>query len=198
MTIFHAKLGLFLVLLFSVLQLANAQDNKHQVAVRLLAPNLLYPLPDQPTNEKAIDNFGIGLEFEYQRRLTPNILVGLPMYFSSTQGVKSLDFNLDGTYSAELERLTMFGTNVLLIFEPIAGRSFFDPQIFTGIGFFSNFKDSTTPELPLGVNLNLNLGNNVYLSPSVSYRIALKNDFDTRIRDNLRIGIGIHFQPFIN
>ncbi|MEL6142620.1 MAG: OmpA family protein, partial [Bacteroidota bacterium] len=58
-----------------------------------------------------------------------------------------------------------------------------------GIGAYTEIFDDFVPVLPLGVNLNFNLGSDIYLSPNASYRLALS---DTDVRDNLQLGLGLH------
>ncbi len=189
------RLGLLLTLFIWVVSAATAQDNRHQVAIRYIAPNLIFPLSNVPANLEAEMFFGDGLEFEYQRRFSPNFLLGFPLHLSSTQGIKDelVNTSLPINRQTDLRRVTMLGADALLVFEPIARRSFFDPQLFGGFGVFTDLNGTNIMELPVGLNLNFNLGNSVYLSPSVSYRMALNNEIG-EVRDNLRLGLGLHFQ----
>lgn len=193
-TSFH-RLGIFFAFFLTFLVAANAQDNRHQVAVRYIAPNLLHPLATLPSNLQAGEYFGAGLEFEYQRRFAPNFLLGFPLHLSAAQGIRdeTVDLNRPINLQTELRSITMLGADALLVFEPIARRSFFDPQLFGGFGAFTDLDGTNIMELPVGLNLNLNLGNSVYLSPSISYRMALNNTVG-EVRDNLRLGLGIHVQ----
>ena len=181
----------FLLIATGTLSAQDQGDDKHSVALRYLMPNYLLPLGDLPETVDGSDNFGDGLELEYQRRLTPNLLLGLPIRISSAESLREGLTELTGP--ADLDQLALFGGGAQLVFEPIARRSVFDPQLFAGIGIMTMNFDQTTAEVPLGINLNLRLAQNTYLNPQASYRIALDDDAG-EIRDNFQLGFGIHLQ----
>ncbi len=197
----NQKLALFPVIVClllgcsGVLSGQDVDNNKHQIAVRFIAPNYLLPVENLPDEFNDSEYFGAGLQFEYQRRLTPNLLLGVPIHVSYAEAVDE-DFLTNGlAFNANngLEPLVSVGGDLLIVLEPIARRSVFDPQIFGGIGYFSESFDNSIINVPVGVNLNIRLSDNFYLSPSLSYRIAL-NDFDEAIRKNIQPGIGLHIQ----
>ncbi|PHI21867.1 hypothetical protein CEQ90_00850 [Lewinellaceae bacterium SD302] len=186
------KAGLvLLVLLFST---ATLSAQKNQVALRYIAPNYILGLGKVPTPLEGAETFGSGLEFEYQRRIAPNFLLGVPIRLSTGEALVNMeDASKDPVNPfTDVEELSVIGGNLLFIFEPIARSSVFDPQIFTGFGAFNDFDGNTTAELPIGVNLNLRLGNGFYLSPQASWRFAFGPDQD--IRRNVQLGIGAHLQ----
>lgn len=190
----HKKYQLLLTVLCCFVLGTALSAQKHQFGARYLAPNYILGLNDAPSPLEAKDNWGGGLEFEYQRRIAPNFLLSLPLRISSAKALK--DVAKAGAASVnedfDLERVAAIGADVQLAFEPIAHASFFDPQLFAGIGLFYDFDGNTIPEVPLGVNLNMNLGKNTYLSPQLSYRLALGDFAD--IRRNIQAGLGLHFQ----
>ena len=187
-TITRFGLALLLSLVFATFVTAQVDDGvKHQIAVRFIAPNFIAPLSTIPSPLESRESFGAGLEFEYQRRFAPNLLLGFPLRISHADAlVNENGVNLPTVDDVrDVRGLSSIGANVQLVFEPIARRSVIDPQIFAGIGAFTEDFSSFTPELPVGVNLNINLGDNVYISPQASYRLALA---DTEIRDNFQLG----------
>lgn len=189
----------FLALLFSTQftsVTAQVNDNdKHQFGVRFIAPNYASPLENIPSNFLGKENFGSGLQMEYQRRLAGNFLLGVPLSISSADAITNQEVDLTSpiSLSRDIKSISAIGIDLLAVFEPIARRSFFDPQIFGGIGAITQSFEETSIVVPVGINLNFNLGESVYFSPQVSYRLALDND-DIAIRDNLQLGAGLHFQ----
>lgn len=186
---------LLLVSSFTALTAQVDDNDKHQVAVRFIAPNYASLLETKPENFLGKDNFGAGLQLEYQRRLSPNFLLGFPLSISSGEAI--LDETVDLTnrinLNSDTKGITAYGLDILGVFEPIARRSFFDPQLFAGVGLFTENFDETTIELPIGLNLNFQLGGSIYLSPQIAYRLALDQD-NGDVRDNLQLGAGLHLQ----
>lgn len=172
----------------------GVQAQKHQFGVRYTAPNYILGLGDVPDPLDAMESWGGGLEFEYQRRLTPNLLLGIPIRLTNAEAITDpANADLNPVRPAvDVADVAALGADLQLVFEPIAKASFFDPQLFAGIGVFNDFNGNTIPEVPLGVNLNFNLGKGVYLSPQLSYRLALGDYSD--VRTNVQAGIGAHFQ----
>lgn len=184
-------LGLFLLLTLALT--AQTEDgNKHNFAVRYVMPNYILPLSNVPSNLDGSESFGSGVELEYQRRFNNNFLLGVPIRLSTATAIRRNNVDLSmPVLDRDIGELGAVGADLLLLFEPIAKQSFFDPQLFAGIGVFSeNFK-ATTVEVPLGVNLNVRLGESFYLSPQASYRLALDEDAGD-IRKNIQLGIGMH------
>lgn len=187
------------LLLVGVTNPLHAQEDgnsKHQIAVRYIAPNFISLLDNRPSNVLGSESFGAGLEFEYQYRFAPNFLLGVPISISSSEAILDNTVTLDGSpinLNRDLTSIAATSIAALLVFEPIAKPSFFDPQIYGGFGVFSDDWTDNTMELPVGVNLNFRLGGSAYVSPSISYRLGLDAD-DEGIRDNLRLGVGLHFQ----
>lgn len=171
---------------------ADDQD-RDQFSVRYLLPNYITPLSTIPPNLQGSASFGGGLEFEYQRRINPNFLLGIPFRITTADAIRNSNVNLSQPVfgQRDVTRVNAFGANLQLLFEPIARRSFFDPQLFAGIGLFTESFLKTTVEVPLGVNLNLRLDDGVYFTPQISYRLALDKDAGD-IRNNLQLGAGFH------
>lgn len=183
-----------LLFIFAGTSFSQVDDgDKHQIAVRFIAPNYISPLENIPAPLEGGEYFGAGLAFEYQRRFAPNFLLGFPLRISHADKLDNESLAMATTVdeTRDLSGLGVIGLDALLVFEPIARRSVFDPQIFVGIGTFTEDFSSFTPELPVGVNLNFRMGDNAYLSPQIAYHLALT---DTEILDNLQAGIGLHFQ----
>lgn len=186
----HGGLILTLLFVFSVNLSAQAEEqNKHNLALRYVMPNYILPLSTVPANLDGSESFGTGLEIEYQRRFNPNFLLGLPFRISTADAIKDTGANLNGQQS--VTSLGVMGVDAQLVFEPIARSSFFDPQLFAGIGLFTENFRQTTVEVPLGINLNFRFAGGAYFSPQASYRIALDKDAG-EIRDNIQLGAGIH------
>lgn len=167
---------------------------KNQFGVRYTMPNYILGLENVPSPLEGSQSFGGGLEFDYQRRIAPNFLLSFPIRLTSADAiVDPADATLDPVNpDFDLEQVAAIGLNGQIVFEPIANTAFFDPQLFAGIGLFHDFDGNTIPEIPLGVNLNVNLGDNTYISPHLSYRLALGDFAD--VRTNIQAGIGLHFQ----
>jgi outer membrane protein OmpA-like peptidoglycan-associated protein len=174
--------------------LTSLSAQKHQVGMRYTAPNYILGLDKVPTPLEGAKSWGRGLEVEYQRRINPNFLIGIPLRLTQGDGLRSVaDFGVDPINpDIQVKPVSAFGAGLQLVIEPIAKASFFDPQFFAGFGVFNDFDGNTIPEVPLGVNLNINLGSYAYLSPHLSYRLALGDQSD--IRRNLQAGLGVHFQ----
>lgn len=180
---------------FSTLSAQVEDNDKHQVAIRFIAPNYASLLADKPANFLGKDNFGQGLQFEYQRRLNGNFLLGFPLSISSSDAIvdETVDLTNPINLQSQVKSISAYGLDLLAIFEPIARRSFFDPQLFGGVGLVTESFNETTIAIPVGLNLNFRFGDNFYLSPQISYRLAI-DDSNVGIRDNLQLGAGIHLQ----
>ena len=170
-----------------------AQDDKNNVSVRFISPNYIYPLEEIPDALSPGMFFGSGIQFEYQRRLAPNFLLGVPLYVSNAEAIdrETPGLNLPFLEERDITQFGGIGTDLRLVVEPIARASFFDPQLFGGIGIFTESFRATNLSVPLGVILNFRLMENLYLSPSLAYRISLDDDED-KIRNNIQPGLGLH------
>ena len=180
---------------FNSLAAQVGDNDKHQVSARFIAPNYISPLENIPSNFLGRDNFGSGFQFEYQHRLAGNFLIGVPFSISSAEAITNQEVDLTSpiSESRDVTTISSYGVDLLAVFEPIARRSFFDPQIFGGIGALTQGFDETSIVVPVGLNLNFNLGESVYFSPQISSRLALDTD-DIAIRDTLQLGAGLPFQ----
>lgn len=173
---------------------SGLQAQKHQFGLRYTMPNYILPLDNVPAPLEGFENWGGGLEFEYQRRIAPNLLIGLPLRFTSGPAISDVNNASAAAIRPEfdVEEIDIFGIGAQLVFEPFAPSTFFDPQLFAGIGLTYDFDGNTVPEIPLGVNLHFNLGDFAYVSPQLSYRLALGDLAD--VRTNIQAGIGVHVQ----
>ncbi|MEL6667873.1 MAG: OmpA family protein [Bacteroidota bacterium] len=176
-----------LALLICGLSTLEAQETKNEwaVGVRWIAPNYLFPLDD--IQEIRSRDFGGGLQFDIQRYLTDYLYVSLPLHISRAER-RTSQMMPDGRRSA-----AAIGAGLALGLEPIPGQSFFDPQFFAGIDAASYPGEDTKFIFSYGLNLNLRLGQSVYLSPRAEYRETLVSDGD--LFDNLQFGLGLFFRP---
>lgn len=190
-TKFRSSLILLLLLLAGT---ATLLAQKHNFGVRYTAPNYILGLGDVPSPLDGVESWGGGLEFEYQRRLSPNLLLGIPIRLTTADALRNNeDAEKDPVSEAvDITKVGAIGGGLQLVFEPIAKASFFDPQLFAGLGVFNDLNGNTVPELPVGLNLHFRLARGIYLSPQASYRLAFGDLKD--VRRNIQLGIGGHFQ----
>ncbi|MEO0628427.1 MAG: hypothetical protein AAFY91_15640, partial [Bacteroidota bacterium] len=160
-----------LALLICGLSTLEAQETKNEwaVGVRWIAPNYLFPLDD--IQDIRARDFGGGLQFDIQRYLTDYLYLSLPLHISRAER-RSSQMTPDRRQSAG-----SIGAGLALGLEPIPGQSFFDPQFFAGIdvGAFPGEGDAKFI-FSYGLNLNLRLGQSVYVSPRAEYRETLVSD----------------------
>lgn len=186
--------ALFVLATFSQLAAQVDIDDKHRVGARFILPNYATLLKDIPSNFLGKDNFGAGLAFEYQRKFAPNFSFAIPLSLSVADAIKDENVNLTApvNLSNEVRSLAEISLGGLLVFEPIARRSVFDPQLFAGIGVRTEDFLANTLEVPLGLNLNFNFGQGFTISPQIAYHLALDQDAGD-IRNKLQLGLGVLF-----
>ncbi|MEM7574877.1 MAG: OmpA family protein [Bacteroidota bacterium] len=170
-----------LLLSIGSLTAQNDTPNKWGVGIRYIAPNYFYPL--ESVDNLILDDFGGGLQFEFQRYLSDAFFVAVPLHISRAE--RQL---VSSSGMVSRRGIASVGADLTVGLEPIPGQSWFDPQLFAGIGLSANPSDATTAYLPLGLNLNFRLGRSVWFSPRFEYRMALGDDEGL---DIFQIGAGI-------
>lgn len=162
--------------LFSMSLQAQSEENPHAVAFRYIGSNYQWPL-DQ-VDALNLNDFNMGLEFEYLRYLNNAFDLSFPLRLASGH----LPLTADGTKVREAGNL---GLDMLVNYNIYKGKVF-RPRLFAGVGGLLLEMKDLSIDVPLGIGLNFYLGRNTTLSTTFAYHL---NDVD--LRDHLMAGIGL-------
>ncbi len=118
-----------------------------------------------------------GLELAYLRSITQNIGVGIPLKI----GLAALD--------GSDEKTVIFSLDAIAQYQFGNSGSLLRPYLFGGVGMvFEQFEENNA-QLPLGLGINVRAGQSTFFTVQGEYRYSF-----TEFRDNLQIGIGLHFK----
>ncbi|NJO87360.1 MAG: hypothetical protein HC821_05140 [Lewinella sp.] len=106
------------------------EDSKHQVAVRFIGPNYLLPIANLPSPLEGRESFGSGLAFEYQRRIAPNFLLGVPLQISSARAFRNEGDQMATTVNEvrSIRSLSTLGADLLLVLDQLHAAPFLTPN----------------------------------------------------------------------
>lgn len=156
---------------------AQSAQNPDGFAFRYIGSNFLWPLDRVAAFD--FDDYRQGLEFEYYRYLSDAFDLSFPLRLAS--GILPLNSSASRTKDAGSLGLDM------LINYKIYNGSFFRPRLYAGVGGLLLEMRDLSLDVPLGVNLNLYLGQNTSVSATMAYHLN-----STDLRDHLKIGLGLH------
>ncbi len=150
------------------------------IGVRYSAPNYLLPITDDFNG----DDFGSGLEIEYARRITEHLNVSFPFRINSAQRRTNLFPNRPDLRDREFVGVS---GDILFHLVPFSRQTAINPSLFVGLSALTDDFEAFEPFVPLGAQLNIRLGNQVYFSPRVSYRASLDRFRDDYVHAALGI-----------
>lgn len=117
-------------------------------------------------------NTSFGLELSYRRQLSKLFALAVPLK------VGVIDVGA-------LENLNFASIDLLGHFYPAGSNVKLAPYLLAGYGMVSEDFDRANRQLPLGLGLNLKLGQNSFLGLQGEYRISNLDN-----RDNIQVGLG--------
>jgi len=171
------KLLLSLLLLGAVFNTslqAQTADSPDAFAFRYIGTNFLWPLDNVDLN---MDDFRSSLEFEYFRRLDNTFDISFPLRL----GGANLPLNANGS---SIRQSANMGLDALINLKLHQGKVF-RPRLFAGLGGLLLEMEDLTLDVPVGVGLDLFLGQNTTLTTTFAYHFN-----DIALRDHFKFGIG--------
>jgi len=132
-------------------------------------------------NELVRADFTPALEVAYDRYLSR------PFHLSFPLKLGRVNYVLDEVGSSE-ERLYL-AADALLQFAHTGEEHRLNPILFTGVGFDYTGLQDLEFCVPVGFQLDVQMGERLYLSPKLEYRVGLQG------KDNLQVGVGVKILP---
>ena len=171
---FISSLLLMFVLVGTSLQ-AQSEGAPSAYSFRYIVNN--YELPLKGVDISDLKYFGTGLEFEYFHFLNDALDFSVPLRINSAH----FPLISDGSIS---DKVGLIGMDALLNVNLYKGKVF-RPRLYAGVGGTLADLEEWGAEVPVGLGLNFNLGNNASLSTTFAYRLSLDD-----LRDNFQVGLG--------
>lgn len=146
------------------------------VTFRMTESNHLWPLSS--VDDFSLDDFRLGMEFEFFSQLNDVFDVSFPLRISAATYAPGGDPDVRTRQGSNL------GLNAILNLNLYKGKVF-RPRLFTGVGTNLLDGESFTLDVPIGLGLNFRIGQGVDLATSFVYHY---NGAD--FRDHLKLGAG--------
>ena len=143
-------------------------------AIRFLAPNFRFPVD----NELRYDDFGGGLELEYNRHLGKALNLAIPFKYAST--LRPVDEEL-----SNFAKEPYVGLDALLQLKSFNKGQFINPSLYSGVGVHLEDFSNGVLAIPVGIGLDFRLSQGFYLSTKGEYRFATRD-----LRDNIQLAAG--------
>lgn len=144
---------------------AQYSGNTDALSIRGVFPNYRF----QFENDLNLSDFTIGAQIEYTRHLNEALNLAIPL------NVAVAEYPQDGTGQNFNERLYL-GLDALLQIKLFDGQRFLNPSLYAGLGFNVEEFDEFRLNAPVGLVLDMKLGEKLYLSPKLEYRIGFEDN----------------------
>jgi len=169
----------FVLIYFGTSLSAQRVEQANALSVRSVFPN--YHFQFDPSISAS--DFSIGGQIAYGRHLNQLMNLELPIHIAKA------GYPLDASGDIFEERLYL-GMDALLQLKAGGGQRILTPILYAGIGFNVEAFEVFDLSAPVGVMLDIKLGERLYLSPKLEYRVGFTDQ-----RNALMPALGIKILP---